>query len=62
VHKQVGHITFPAPEQLGHLSVVDHILWPLSHESEKLLLFNSIPLAEQRAHGKYPMMQNQVQV
>jgi len=46
VHKHVGHITFPAPEQLEHRSVV---------ESEKRLLLNNILLAEQRAHGKYPV-------
>ena len=50
--------TFPAPEQFWHLPFIDHILFPVT---EKGFVLTNIPLAEQRAHGKYPTLQKQDQ-
>lgn len=53
--KEIWNLTFPAPEQLGHLSVcgVDKGWVPLL-AVEAGSAKTSAPVLEQRAHARYP--------
>lgn len=49
-------LTFPAPEQFWHLSVLGTRKgWSVALDSEMGLMLKHTPLAEQRAQAKYPV-------